>query len=182
MSTGTIHLSDECYNYIINNLEKNKTILELGSGYGSTVRLSKHFNMISVENQPEWQDKYEGVTTYINVGNRMYGIEPQWWNENDKKFEAYEGFDKYDKGWYNPDELIPRLPEKNDYHLILIDGPGGWLGRSGFLKYLNHFNTDIPIILDDAHRPQELLMLKILSKKLNKSYIILQDNTTGVIK
>ena len=86
-----------------------------------------------------------------------------------------------DKGWYDPDELLPQLPNKNDYDLILIDGPGGWLGRSGFLKYLDVFNTDVSIIIDDIQRDQEFLLLKKLSEKLQRKHIILDDKCTGVL-
>ena len=63
----------------------------------------------------------------------------------------------------------------------MVDGPGGWLGRSGFLKYIDEFNTDATIVIDDIHREAEFLLLKKLSKKLKREYIILEDECTGVI-
>ena len=77
--------------------------------------------------------------------------------------------------------MLPQLPNKNDYDLILVDGPGGWLGRSGFLKYLDVFNTDVSIIIDDIQRDQEFLLIKKLSEKLQRKHIILDDKCTGVL-
>jgi len=159
MSIGSISIGNKTVEFIKKVLPEGKTILELGSGNG-TITLSDWYNMISVENQPEWQDQFPLCTTYINVGNKMY----------DNQYQAPADIPNQ-KGWYNPDDLIPQLPHKNDYHLILIDGPGGWLGRAGFLKHLDYFNTNIPIILDDCHREAERIILDKLAKKLNtKSY------------
>ena len=78
------------------------------------------------------------------------------------------------KGWYHPDDLFPNLPEH--YDLILIDGPGGWLGRAGFITYLEYFNTEVPIILDDVHREQELMIIKKLSEILGREYKIINKS------
>ena len=64
---------------------------------------------------------------------------------------------------------------------MLVDGPGGWLGRGGILTYIEHFNTEVPIVFDDVHREQESMILKKLSKKLNREYKILDDGVTGYI-
>jgi|TARA_R110000822_G_scaffold363_3_gene1593 hypothetical protein len=182
MGISSIHMSDCSYNYIVKNLDKGKTILELGSGYGTTVRLSEHFTMISVENQPEWQNKFSENSKYINVGNKNYDKgETTWWDKDSEKFEVYDGFEKYDTGWYNPDELLPQLPSKDKYNMIIIDGPGGWLGRSGFLKYIDYFNTNVPILVDDIQREQEFLLLQKISEKVNRKYTILEDKCTGLV-
>ena len=77
--------------------------------------------------------------------------------------------------------MLPQLPNKDDYDMIIVDGPGGWLGRSGFLKHIDYFNTKVPIIIDDIQREQEMLLLKKLSSILNRDYVILDDNCTGVV-
>ena len=72
------------------------------------------------------------------------------------------------------------LPES--YDMILVDGPGGSYGRGGFFKYLDKFNTDVPILFDDINREAELDLMKCVSKKLNKPYHILKDdNALGYI-
>jgi hypothetical protein len=172
MGIGTIEMSTKCIEFIKSILPEGSTILELGSGKG-TIELSNYYTMISIENQPEWQDKFPLCTTYINVGNKEY-------NETDFRLPNELKDMPRQVGWYNPDELIPKLPAKSEYDLLLIDGPGGWLGRAGFLMYLDNFNTDIPIILDDVHRPQERMIIEKLSEKLNKEYKIL-NNTIGYI-
>ena len=61
MGSGDIHISELCVDYIIDNFESGITILEFGSGWGSTFVLSEHegFNMIAIENQSEkLQRKY----------------------------------------------------------------------------------------------------------------------------
>ena len=50
-------ISDNAINYIKNNLKENSSILEFGSGYGTEI-LSKNFNMISIENDPEWIGRF----------------------------------------------------------------------------------------------------------------------------
>ncbi len=52
---------------------------------------------------------------------------------------------------------------------------------SGFYKYLDWFETDIPIILDDVARTPEKVIMEKVSEKLNRDYIILDDKVTGVI-
>ena len=67
MSKGTALMSTKAMDFIKSILPEGSTILEFGSGPGSTVYLSDNYNMISIENQPEWQNKYPICTTYINV-------------------------------------------------------------------------------------------------------------------
>ena len=64
MAAG-VSINDECLKFIKSILPKGSTILEFGSGEGTTW-LAKDYKMYSVENQPEWFDKYPNDTTYIN--------------------------------------------------------------------------------------------------------------------
>lgn len=169
MGKNGVSISDECVEFIRTLIPNGGTILELGSGEG-TIRLSEYFKIFSVENQPEWQDKYPICTTYINCRSKMY----------DNEYTAPDLPEQ--KGWYHPDDLFANLPES--YDLILIDGPGGgrW-GRGGFLKHIDKFDTTVPIIFDDAHRMPDLEHMKAVSKHLNKSYNILpSDAAVGYIK
>ena len=72
MSKGTALMSTKAMDFIKSILPEGSTILEFGSGPGSTVYLSDYYNMISIENQPEWQNKYPICTTYINVDHKLY--------------------------------------------------------------------------------------------------------------
>ena len=168
MSINGPTLDNDCIDYIKSILPEGQTILELGSGEG-TIKLSEYYNMISVENQREWQARYPICTKYINVGHKMY-------NETDfKKPDNIKNIPSQN-GWYDPNELQTKLPAKTEYDLILIDGPGGWLVRSGFITYLEYFNTEVPIILDDVHREQELMIIKKLSEILDREYKIINKS------
>ena len=175
MSINGPTLDNECIDYIKSILPEGQTILELGSGEG-TIKLSEYYNMISVENQREWQDRYPICTKYINVGHKMY-------NETDfKKPDNIKNIPSQN-GWYDPNELQTKLPAKTEYDLILIDGPGGgnW-GRAGFYKHLEWVNTDVPIIIDDVGRDAERIMMEKISKSVGREYKILSDDVTGVIE
>ena len=88
--------------------------------------------------------------------------------------------------------LIPlsTWKEIKEYDMILVDGPPGWknsashdktIGRAGFLKHIDLFNTDVPIIIDDINRNPEMILLEKISVHLNKPYKILNDKVSGVI-
>ena len=50
-------ITKECFDKIIEILPFGSTILEIGSG-NSTRFLSKFYNMISIESNPEWMNKF----------------------------------------------------------------------------------------------------------------------------
>ncbi len=168
MGIGSVSISNVVVDLIKEILPERSIILEFGSGEG-TIRLSKYFQMYSVENQTEWMNRYPTVTTYINCNTRGY----------DAEFTAPE-MDNPQRAWYNPDQLFDNLPKK--YDLILIDGPGGHFGRGGFLKFLGRFNTDIPLIFDDVNRPAELELIQKVSERVKRPYFIHeQDPALGYI-
>ena len=138
MASG-VSINQNCVEYIKKILPKGSTILELGSGEGTTWLSDAGYNMYSVENQSEWFDRFPNHTTYINCRSKMY----------DNNYTVPPEFPN-DKGWFHPDDLFPNLPE--DYDLILIDGPGGighgW-GRGGFWKHIEKFKTDVHLVFDD---------------------------------
>ena len=55
---------------------------------------------------------------------------------------------------------LGKIAHKFAYDLILVDGPLGTIGRSGFYRNLALFRPDVPIILDDVDRKDELKLLK----------------------
>ena len=57
MGFGQVSISKNCFELIRSILPEGKTILEFGSGFGTT-QLAKHYNMYSVENQIEWQNAH----------------------------------------------------------------------------------------------------------------------------
>ena len=168
---GGISVNEAAVEFIKTILEEGKTILELGSGHGSTVGLGKIYKLYSVENQLEWYNKFPESTTYINCRSKPY----------DEVYTKPVGFID-DVAWYHPDDLFPNLP--STYDLILVDGPGGWhhgWGRGGFLKHIEKFNINVPIVFDDINAEHKggMLMRKV-SEYVGRPYDIL-DDVTGYI-
>ena len=104
--------------------------------------LSKYINVYSVEHDYQWVNKYKSNYIYAPIVN----------------------------GWYNTQILKEKLP--NEYHLILVDGPTGSIGRQGFLHNLSLFNTDVPIIFDDVNRDDEYQLLIDVATVLGRKYAI----------
>ncbi len=84
----------DCFiKWILDNIPKGSIILELGSGFGTTFKLSKSYKMYSVEDDPKWVGVFD--TTYIYAPKK----------------------NKY----YDVDILKEKIPKK--YDVIIIDGP-----------------------------------------------------------
>tara|TARA_B100000768_G_C10912793_1_gene222352 strand:- start:42 stop:515 length:474 start_codon:yes stop_codon:yes gene_type:complete len=133
-------ISDEMFEWITNNLEKSKIILEFGSGTG-TRELTKHWEVYSVEQNLQWV----GVapkSTYIHAPIK--------------------------DGWYDKDIVFKNIPKH--YDLLIIDGPGGSDLRPGIDVYIDQLKTNIPIILDDTHRIKDKNHAIQLAKTLNKDW------------
>lgn len=135
-------ISTELYQWINDNLENGKTILELGSGSG-TIELSKKYKIYSIEHNEKWLEYAKGVN-YI--------------------YAPIDTHDNYQ--WYSL--LALKTIKGLKYDMILVDGPPGDIGREGFLYNLHLFNTSVPIIIDDTNRTPELNLAKNIAKKLNK--------------
>jgi len=162
---GGHSISKECYDYIRQLLPDGKTILELGSGHATDL-LSKNYTMYSVEDNPSWVNRYK--STYLQVPIKKYNDE---WTSPD--------LPGVNNSWYDPIILQEKL-SNIQYDLILVDGPSGFFGRGGFLKHLDLFNTNVPIIIDDIHREERDLMVEV-SKILNKEYVEI-DRFSGCIQ
>lgn len=165
---GGYSISKACYDFIRELLPDNKIILELGSGAGTDL-LSKNYIMYSIEDNSAWVNKFK--STYLHVPIKQY--DSAWTVPN---------LPGVNNSWFNPDILKEKL-ESNfsdiKYDLILVDGPSGFFGRGGFLKHLDLFDTNVPIIIDDIHREEMDLMIAV-SEKLNRPYTVL-DKFTGYI-
>lgn len=144
--------SDGLIEWIKSNIPFNSTILELGSGQGSTV-LAQDYKIICVEHDKEWLDKYSNIE---------YIYAPL------KEHKPVEGFEHHT--WYDPQFLnsIKNL----DYQTLIIDGPPGCFGRSGFLKYMDLFKIPENLILDDIHREAETRLAIKISREVERSYTI----------
>lgn len=86
-------ISTELFNWMLENIPKGSTILELGSGRG-TSELVKHYNVYSVEHDDRWLN-------LVPLSNYIYA--------------------PIVDGWYDVNALEQQLPK--EYDVLLIDGP-----------------------------------------------------------
>ena len=91
---GGNEISHELFQYLEATLPEGKTILELGSGWG-TSQLMKKWNVWSIEDRPEWHCKF---------------------NEHQSRLVPLK-----DK-WYDP-EILENVLTNLKYDLLLVDGP-----------------------------------------------------------
>ena len=73
-SFGDSSISKELYDYILANLPKGSTILELGSGKG-TARLFENYTVYSIEHSKKWLNRYGSNYIYAPIKNGWYDIE-----------------------------------------------------------------------------------------------------------
>lgn len=132
MSDSQYKVDDSVIDWIKKNLRRGSTILELGSGAGTQALADLGYRMISIEQSKEWVGKYD--STYIHAP-----IQGSWYD------------------W----KIIQACLPTEDYDLILVDGPTRY-SRMGFLEHRHLFRYGIPVIIDDIHRREELLLAKKL--------------------
>ncbi|MDC0161233.1 hypothetical protein OAI71_00020 [Marine Group III euryarchaeote] len=125
------------------------TLLEFGSGRATEV-FSKYYTVYSVEENPEWLNKYNSNYIHAPIKN----------------------------GWYDREVLEKKLP--SNYDVILIDGPtspedlGRLKIRQQFLTNIDLFNTKVVIFVDDIHREAEASLLNSLSEMLGRPATIVE--------
>ena len=139
------------YKWIINNITLGTNILELGSGAGS-YELSKHYNVTSIEQNREYVNKYPGID-YI-------------WAPIDSVSNWYE------------ESCLSLLPDQ--YSLLVLDGPGGYR-RDGIIPYLNSFNFNVPVIVDDVHRSPEANFAFYLADRYKKKMHYIQEHDKSAV-
>ena len=138
---GPMALKPSAIHFIADNFPKGMKILELGSGTGTESLLDKGFSVFSIEQDPEWAFKY----------HEGYILAPLKFNEIDNRW------------WFDPIYLKGKIP--TGYDFLLIDGPSGPKGcRLGILENLELFNMNVPILVDDVNRPEDLELFNILSE------------------
>jgi len=137
------------HDWILQKLPKGSTMLEFGSGPGTTLFVEK-FKVYSIEHDI----KYVGVepkSTYVHA--------PIVVNPNNIR-------------WYD-ERIVRNFIKDLKYDLILVDGPLGSIGRSGIKNILDVLKTEtIPVIFDDVNRPEELKLMIEVSQILGREYEI----------
>lgn len=71
---GGMAISQELYHYLCAVLPEGSTILELGSGYG-TSQLAKRFVMYSVEHNADWVNRYNSTYIHAPIENSWYSVD-----------------------------------------------------------------------------------------------------------
>ncbi|MDA0715038.1 MAG: hypothetical protein O3A74_00545 [archaeon] len=134
-------LPDSAFEWIEHHLPTGSNILELGSGHGS-LRLSKNYNVISIEHDIQWVNKFKHTYIHSEIIEDSEGIL-----------------------WYDTDVLRNEIPA--NYDLLIIDGPPSEIGRRGLLNHIDLFKWDQPILIDDTHRKEEQDIVKRLVSIFN---------------
>ena len=138
-------------NWIIKNFPPPATILELGSGDGTVLLAEAGYQVWTVEDHPDWQNKHKRKDIrYINVPPVRLGK------------------------WYDEQLLSIRL-KPITYDILLVDGPRGSDSRVKFEENTHLFDENALWIIDDMHRDKEASMAIRLSKEFGKQLIPIQD-------
>ncbi len=160
---GGWSISENLHKHIKQLVPEGGTILELGSGAGTGV-LARDYRVYSVEHDPDWLGKHP--TNYIYAPLRKF---------KQRNYKAV--------AWYDWQILREKLPKK--YDLLLVDGPPAETESRGAFAFfvppvedpeLNIFRTDVPIILDDAQRAEEVTMIRKVAGKLKKPYTVYDNH------
>jgi len=148
-SFGLVAIGENLYAYIRKVLPEGSTILELGSGWG-TSRLVNHYTVYSVEHDPEYWDKYHD--NYLHVPLKQH-----------KAVKNQVG-----DIWYDA-KVLGDVLVGIDYDLLLIDGPPMY--RAGFVKYFDFFDPNVIMIFDDVNRKKDNTVMNSIAAKLEVPYV-----------
>jgi hypothetical protein len=154
------------YNKILDTIPIGKTILEFGSGAG-TGKLAVFYKMISIEENIEYLNKYDSQYIHVPIVS--------------VKNKYHEFMD--DEVWFDEKIFREKLASVDTYDAILIDGPKGY--RGGLYYNLDVLKLDNKwIIFDDVHDKFHYKLMELISKRLNKSFIVYEDGMKkfGIIR
>lgn len=126
MSFGGWSIDYELFSWMKANIEDGKTVLEIGSGQ-STANLINHWNIISIEEDINWCNRYHNRYIHAPIVN----------------------------GWYDMEKISESLTF--DIDVILIDGPayGERKYMINHIDFFLERNPKI-LIFDDTDREKDL--------------------------
>ncbi len=127
-------LPEKVFIMIEERIQRGATIIELGSGDG-TKKLAENYDITSIEHDENWASILENTHIYAPIVK----------NEISSSLG--------EEGWYDIVETDERIP--NEIDLLLIDGPPGWIGRSGILNQAWLIHRSKEILIDDTDRSAE---------------------------
>ncbi len=134
MPLSTANLPPEALEWIFSTIPSNSSIFELGSGEG-TRALAEKYRVTSAEHDLKWLGIAERAQ-YIYVP-----IKGKWYDAN-----------------------ILRACRPKRYHLLIVDGPPGTIGRTSFVTHRALFSSKVPWLFDDTQREAERTMVLALEK------------------
>ena len=141
MFEGT-YIPRKLFDFVREKLPDGSSILEFGSGAGSTYEFSKYYNLYSIEQDAKYINKYN--STYI--------------------------YSPIKCGWYDV-EILKKTLFNLKYDLVLVDGPVGSLTSNLRLPLADNLHLlDLKnkwLICDDTHRETEQVLLQRLKEKLS---------------
>jgi predicted O-methyltransferase YrrM len=158
--------------FIINEviINKRKNIIEFGSGISTIIiaRLLQHNKLegklLSVEHDEEWMNVIQTLLRSEKLGHYVELVHaPLVESELESKKIP----------WYDKNKI--NLPNRT-FDLVLIDGPPSFsknveLSRYFALPFIhNHLSTDNSIMLDDAQRSGEKIVIKKWEKEFGFNF------------
>ena len=146
-----LELNNNCIEWIKNNIEKGSSVLEFGSGPGSTPHIGRDYDLYSIEENPD----------YVNV-------------HSDSTY-LYSPLIEDAGYWYDID-LVNQFIEGKSFSCILVDGPAADPSapcpRCGVYDYLKSgklkLNTECVWIFDDTDRSWDVDLAKKMSELLGR--------------
>lgn len=139
-------LPREAIEFILESVEPGAVVVEFGSGHGSEI-LAKHCELYSVEHDEAWlgitSSTYIHATIQQNIHSTASG----------------------ESGWYDVEKVKKNWPYEPQ--CVVIDGPPGFIGRTGILSLLELLERVPVILVDDVDRPAELQLAEHLAERLN---------------
>lgn len=132
-------INKETWDEIRKRLTNRSRVLEIGSGLSTwlfqTTGIDNH---IALECSPTWYHATSSSIFSQSADVRLLEL----------KQDALGG-----------DPYFPFMPtyEESHFDFVFIDGPPGFVGRSGFLKIIDniYLNEGFTIVVDDTHREAE---------------------------
>lgn len=147
-------------------LQGQGNILEFGSGYSSKYLVDHGYKVTSIEHDPNWVDKFEGVDyIYAPITELPYS-------------KSYEKRFPNVKTWYDG-EAIKKGIEGKTFNLMIIDGPPKYIGRCGLYVHRELFDWSVPVIWDNTDRRVEIFLANLISFGLQHKGFLTVHNTTG---
>ena len=150
MTFGGWSIDVDLYNWLLTNVPEQSTILELGSGFGTSA-LVKHWNVFSVEENPQWVNAYHNQYIYAPIKN----------------------------DWYDR-QALKVLPDSYDVLLVDGPAHGTRTEMNKYLDVLKLNTSGCKfVIFDDVDRPLDLSCYKDFLQIINSYETDIISTTSG---